>query len=245
MCASWRTGACDVRFGVWTIWTERGHCTTRYGRTGQSGLSGRTGLGCPISRTKDRGSFHPPQSSSSRTSRLSSSFITLVKEVLATANRTSQAPAPFISSTSVQLVQNVQIVQFVHHLSERGPSNGESHIAGSGPFHKPFTDNLASPSRTNHILFGDSSGGGHLYPGGEGKSLFPKSWSGDKIRNYISDIATDPKIQWEQISGRVGAETTKSGLPVRHQAIGIREGIKIKVIIEPTGEGIITGYPIP
>jgi hypothetical protein len=61
----------------------------------------------------------------------------------------------------------------------------------------------------------------------------------------ISDIATDPKIQWQQITGKPGAQLTKSGLPVRYQAIGAREGITIKTIIEPGGEGIITGYPIP
>jgi hypothetical protein len=60
----------------------------------------------------------------------------------------------------------------------------------------------------------------------------------------ISDIATDPKIEWMQITGKNGAEFTRNGLPVRYQAIGNRDGIPIKTIIEPGGEGIITGYPL-
>ena len=104
--------------------------------------------------------------------------------------------------------------------------------------------NLASKTRTNHILFGNVTGGGHLYPGINGKSCFPKSWDADKIMHYLSDIATDPKIRWQQISGKIGAQVTRNGLPVRYQAIGVREGISIKTIIEPGGEGIITGFPL-
>ena len=61
----------------------------------------------------------------------------------------------------------------------------------------------------------------------------------------ISDVATDPKIQWQQITGKIGEPLTRSGFPVRYHSIGIREGITIKTIIEPGGQGIITGYPIP
>lgn len=104
--------------------------------------------------------------------------------------------------------------------------------------------NLESKNRTNHILFGDITGGGHLYPGINGKSFFPISWSKNKIMHYISEIATDPKSQWKQITGKIGNQTTKNGLPVRFQVIGTREGVNIKVIVEPGGEGIITGYPI-
>ena len=98
--------------------------------------------------------------------------------------------------------------------------------------------------RTNHILFGNATGGGHLFPGVNGKSSFPSSWDSNKIMHHISDVATDPRIQWQQISGIKGAKLTKNGLSVRYQATGIREGITIKTIIEPGGEGIITGFPL-
>ena len=34
--------------------------------------------------------------------------------------------------------------------------------------------NLASPQRTTHILTGDATGGGHLFPGAPGKIAFPQ-----------------------------------------------------------------------
>lgn len=104
--------------------------------------------------------------------------------------------------------------------------------------------NLASPQRTKHILVGDGPGsGGHLWPGQLGKTPFPKDWSGGKIMDAISDIATDPNIPWMQITGKSGSKFTKSGKPVRFKAEGTRDGVNIKTIIEPQGEGIITGYP--
>ena len=105
--------------------------------------------------------------------------------------------------------------------------------------------NLASSQRTQHILKGDATGGGHLWPGLQGKTPFPKNWSSEKIMHEISDIATDPNLTWKQITGKPGAQFTKSGKPVRYEVIGVRDGQKIKVIIEPSGEGIITGHPIP
>jgi hypothetical protein len=104
--------------------------------------------------------------------------------------------------------------------------------------------NLASATRTEHILNGDATGGGHMWPGAPGKSVFPETWSGSKIMNAISDIATDPNLEWEQITGKDGAEFTKNGAPVRFSVAGIRDGIPIKVILEPGGEGIISGYPV-
>lgn len=61
--------------------------------------------------------------------------------------------------------------------------------------------------------------------------------------HYVSDIATDPSISWSQTGGKPGAAFTKIGKPVRFSAIAPREGVNVKVIIEPAGEGIITGYP--
>lgn len=60
-----------------------------------------------------------------------------------------------------------------------------------------------------------------------------------------SDLATDPALQWQQITGRAGAEFTRAGDPVRYAVEGIRDGVKIRVILEPGGEGIITAYPVP
>ncbi|MFD1463384.1 polymorphic toxin-type HINT domain-containing protein [Paenibacillus farraposensis] len=94
--------------------------------------------------------------------------------------------------------------------------------------------NLASPKRTNHILNGDKSGGGHMWPGAPGKSVFPKSWDADKIMNNVSDIVTDPSLNWAK--GKV-----VNGVQ-RYEVIGVRDGIKVKVITD--GKDIITAYPI-
>ena len=103
--------------------------------------------------------------------------------------------------------------------------------------------NLASKKRTTHILHGDDLTGGHLWPGTPDHTPFPKDWSADKIMHHVSDVATDPKLKWMQQTGVAGSEFTKSGKPVRFVVIGEREGIRMKVILEPRGEGIITGFP--
>ena len=61
----------------------------------------------------------------------------------------------------------------------------------------------------------------------------------------VSDIATDPNLTWVQQTGKLGAEFTKNGAPVRFFVDGVRGGVPIRVIIEPGGEGIITAFPTP
>ena len=105
--------------------------------------------------------------------------------------------------------------------------------------------NLASPQRTTHILDGDATGGGHLWPGQPGKTPFPQSWSRERIMHEVSDIASDPAQTWVQQTGKPGSLYTKAGDPARFVGIGERGGVRIKVVIEPAGEGIITALPIP
>jgi filamentous hemagglutinin len=83
--------------------------------------------------------------------------------------------------------------------------------------------------RVIHILLGDKSGGGHLWPGLPGKSPFPKDWSPQKIIDVISDVATNPGASVEEIG--------KSIISVLEV-----DGIIIKTIIR--AGRIITGYPI-
>ena len=101
-----------------------------------------------------------------------------------------------------------------------------------------FVD-LASASRRSHIL------DGHRYGGEAGNTWFPRGWSDDKIMNSISDIATDPSLTWVQQTGRAGAAFTRGGAPVRYTVEGVSDGVKMRVVLEPGGEGIITGFPIP
>jgi hypothetical protein len=99
--------------------------------------------------------------------------------------------------------------------------------------------NLVSESRSGHILEG------HKHGGEAGNTWFPSSWSDSKILHEVSDIATDPELTWTQETGKPGANFTKIGNPVRFSVEGIRDGVRIRVVIEPGGEGIITAYPVP
>ena len=74
--------------------------------------------------------------------------------------------------------------------------------------------NLASSQRTAHILTGDATGGGHLFPGAPGKTAFPQGWSGDQVMHHVSDIATDPALKWVPQTGS-GGWFTKAGKPAR------------------------------
>ncbi len=102
---------------------------------------------------------------------------------------------------------------------------------------------LASAQRKAHITVGDATGGGHMWPGAAGKTAFPQGWTAEQIMHHVSDIATDPALQWVQQTGKAGSLFTKAGAPARFYVIGVRDGVGVKVIVEPAGEGIITAFP--
>lgn len=88
---------------------------------------------------------------------------------------------------------------------------------------------LASATRRNHILYGDATGGEHLWPGLPGKTPFPRDWSADRVMHEISDVTTDPSSIFR--TGRGGSTVVT----------GTRDGVDIRVILRD-GD-IITGYP--
>jgi hypothetical protein len=67
--------------------------------------------------------------------------------------------------------------------------------------------------------------------------------------NVTSDIATDPNLLSKVNTGN-GGLYTKSGKPARfivtdkNGKLPVVDGIPVKVIIEPAGEGIITSHPL-
>jgi len=91
---------------------------------------------------------------------------------------------------------------------------------------------LASDGRRIHILYGDATGGGHMWPGLPGKTPFPKDWSGDRIMHEISEISTDPNA-WAnaQLQGR------------RAVLFGTSGDVEIKVVVARSSGDIITGHP--
>ena len=109
--------------------------------------------------------------------------------------------------------------------------------------------NLASPESTKHILTGNETGGGHIWPGNPGKTPFPPSWSGARIMGETSDIATNPNYTLKPVTGNGGLFTNK-GTPAKFEVIDPATGahpvvgkVPIKVIVEPAGRGIVTSYP--
>jgi RHS repeat-associated protein len=108
------------------------------------------------------------------------------------------------------------------------PGEGEAELVAEGD----GLVNLASEERTNHILNGDETGGGHLWPGLSGKTPFPSDWSPGQIMHAISDIATDPPAWANAV--RQGSRTILTG---------VRDGVDIRVIVDNDTGDIVTGYP--
>ena len=104
--------------------------------------------------------------------------------------------------------------------------------------------NLVSGDRTIHILYGDGpTSGGHMWPGiTPNKTPFPENWSAPKIMDAVSDIASDPTLQWIREDSKTSLYY-KSGAPAQGWITGIRDAVAIKVLSEPMGEGVITAYP--
>jgi RHS repeat-associated protein len=77
--------------------------------------------------------------------------------------------------------------------------------------------NLASEERTAHILDGDTGQGGHLFPGGPGKSAFPETWSGPEVMHNVSDVATDPMstVAPPQGNGNIAVQGTRGGVDIQ------------------------------
>jgi hypothetical protein len=76
-----------------------------------------------------------------------------------------------------------------------------------------------------------------------GKTPFPQDWSPSKIMDVVSDIVTDPTSTIIQDTGIPGTYYTKVGKPAKFYVFGVKDGIKIKIVVMPAGEGIITAHP--
>ncbi|WIE63071.1 DUF6531 domain-containing protein [Curtobacterium sp. MCLR17_032] len=100
-----------------------------------------------------------------------------------------------------------------------------------------YVTDLVSAVRRKHILDGEvrgdgSFGGGHRHGTGfPGKSEFPASWSDGRIIHDISDVATDPNLEWVR-QGKAGTTFIANGM---------RDGVAIRVVIR--NDEIISGFP--
>lgn len=106
------------------------------------------------------------------------------------------------------------------------------------------TDNVSIPTTSvvnavvdskarNHILNGDSTGGGHRFGTGiSGKTEFPQSWSDSKIITAVSQIAGNPRAVW-----------SKPGTGTYITSEGYVDGILIRVVYDLEEQRIVNGYP--
>lgn len=87
--------------------------------------------------------------------------------------------------------------------------------------------------RATHILYGDRSGGGHLYGMGKPcKSEFPQGWSAQTVLDNVQTAAANDNAGWQvQDNGYYVAET-----PV--------DGIIIRVVLSRDRDTVITAYPV-
>lgn len=90
--------------------------------------------------------------------------------------------------------------------------------------------NMVDAQRTQHILFGDSNGGGHRWPGRPGKTPYPASWSEARIMHNVNEILTDVDVDWIQQTGPIGQLKTRAGDASRFKAEHEIEGVELRVI---------------
>ncbi len=123
-------------------------------------------------------------------------------------------------------------------VSAGAPSNVIFSSGNSGSNNSDASDNnysLLDPKAENHVLYGDGpTSGGHLAGVGKpGKSEFPVSWTPQDIANAISDIATDPKVNWSKPDPKTGYTVGS----------GVINGVDVKVVFGTIKGCIVTGYP--
>jgi hypothetical protein len=90
-----------------------------------------------------------------------------------------------------------------------------------------------SPTRAQHILYGDGHGGGHLHgTGAPCKSEFPASWNADKILSTVRKDAANDNLNWHH--ERNGYDVTDV----------TEDGVKIRIVVNGQHSEIITAYPV-
>lgn len=114
----------------------------------------------------------------------------------------------------------------------------------TAPVHDPFqaTTNITaandnaprlSQQRSRHILYGDHTGGGHLYGvNALCKSEFPMDWSAEEIIAAVKTLAANDNMRWSR---------AKNGYYTAEHWV---RGVQIRVVLDREKDDIITAYPV-
>ncbi|SFW90445.1 adhesin HecA family 20-residue repeat-containing protein, partial [Pseudomonas sp. NFACC09-4] len=137
----------------------------------------------------------------------------------------------------------------INKLEELNPDSDVPDLDPPKPVTPPKITNssdyvdLLSDESKKHILYGDGPGsGGHLWPGQPGKTVFPESWSAEKIIHEVSDILTSPDTKWYAQTG-TGGLYTKNGDPAKWVSYETRDGVRMRVVYQPAVQNVITAFP--
>jgi len=152
---------------------------------------------------------------------------------------------------------------YPHEASGRQPMPGrygggddDATVEGEALDITPDTRERASylsPYRMDHIAELHSD---RVSARNSGKSLFPPDWSDDRIFQAVQLIVSDPSSRWSR-GGETGGKPETMfnpwhelpdvdfAIPARFRIDGVFENVKIRVIVEPYGEGIISAYTLP
>jgi filamentous hemagglutinin family protein len=85
-----------------------------------------------------------------------------------------------------------------------------------------------------HVMYGDTHGGGHLYQfARKGKSVFPKNWGVQQIKDEVNRAINNPNAIWQNTPDQLKRFTHATGT----------DGFKFKVIVRKNGK-LVTAYPI-
>ena len=99
------------------------------------------------------------------------------------------------------------------------------------------TDNPArvvilSDKARAHILYGNESGGGHLYGTGKPcKSEFPQDWSAERVIETVERVAANDNLDWRRERNDY------------HVTEVMESDTRVRVVMGPEKRRVITAYP--
>ncbi len=92
---------------------------------------------------------------------------------------------------------------------------------------------VVSDKARQHILYGDASGGGHIYGANKPcKSEFPQDWDAQEIISTVEKLAANDNLNWRREDN--GYYVTEA----------FEDDVKIRVVLGNQQEQVITAYPL-